>query len=127
MKCVVDTSGWYAFIVEKDSQHRRATDFLQRENHQLLFIEPVFIESSALIQSRQSKLLAVESGNLIRDLGIKQLTDNQLAGSWDLFIRTGAGVSYADCCVAVIARELDYPVFGFDAHFTRVFNVKQVP
>lgn len=127
MKCVVDTSGWYAFIVEKDVRHHQAVDFLQGENHQLLFIEPVFIESSALIQSRQSKLLAVESGNLIRDLGIKQLTDNQLTASWDLFIKTGAKISYVDCCVAAIANELGYPVFGFDAHFTRVFNVKQVP
>lgn len=127
MKCVVDTSGWYAFIVEKDARHQQAADFLQSENHQLLFIEPVFIESTALIQSRQSKLLAVESGNLIRDLGIKQLMDNQLTASWGLFIKTGAKVSYVDCCVAAVARELGCPVFGFDAHFTRIFNVRQVP
>lgn len=127
MKCVVDTSGWYAFIVEKDARHHQAADFLQSENHQLLFIEPVFIESTALIQSRQSKLLAVESGTLIRRLGIRQLTDVQLTNSWNLFIKTGAKVSYVDCCVATVAKELGCPVFGFDAHFTRIFNVRQVP
>lgn len=127
MKCVVDTSGWYAFIVEKDIQHRHATGFLRSENHQLIFIEPVFIESNALIQSRQSKLLAVESGTLTRRLGIRQLTDIQLTNSWDLFIRTGAKVSYVDCCVATVAKELNCPIFGFDTHFTRIFNVEQVP
>ena len=127
MKCVIDTSGWYAFIVEKDIQHQLAADFLRSENHQLIFIEPVFIESTALIQSRQSKPLAVESGALIRSLGIRQLTNDQLADSWSLFIKTGAKVSYVDCCVSVIAKELNYPIFGFDPHFTRIFNVKQVP
>jgi predicted nucleic acid-binding protein len=127
MKCVVDTSGWYAFIVEKDARHRRAADFLRSENHRLIFIEPVFIESTALIQSRQSKPLAVESGALIRDLGIRQLTSDQLADSWNLFVKTGAKVSYVDCCVSAAAKELDYSVFGFDRHFTRIFKVKQVP
>ena len=127
MKCVIDTSGWYAFIVEKDIQHRRAADFLRSESHQLIFIEPVFIESTALIQSRQSKSLAVESGILIRSLGIKQLTTDQLADSWNLFKKTSAKISYVDCCVSVIAKELEYSVFGFDQHFTGIFNVKQVP
>ena len=126
MKVVVDTSGWYAFVVIKDYQHKGAVKFLRSGEHELVVIEPVFIEATALIQNRQGKSLAVESGSKLMKIGVKRMEKSDKEATWDWFKKVGGKVSYVDCLVAMTAKKLGVPVFSFDSDFKKL-GIRVVP
>ena len=125
MKLVLDTSGWYAVTVRSDKNYVKTKRFAE-EGHQLVVLETVFEELVALLHNRHGKEIAVNTGVELRNLGVTGLGKHEEKEAWELFEKSGAKVSYVDCTVAVVAKKLDVPVFGFDGDF-RKLGVEVVP
>lgn len=119
MKVIVDTSGWYAGVVEPDNEYIRAASFFKRD-HEFIIIPTVFAEIVALLQNRQSKQLAIESGRILQQYKWHKLTKEEEKSAWQLFVKSNTEVSYTDCTVITVAKILRLPVFGFDRHFTKL-------
>lgn len=117
MRVVVDTSGWYAGTVAEDTRHEEAKSFLSLP-HELIIPFAVFVETIALLQSRQGKALAVRSGEVMNVYGIYNVSAVEEKKAWELYQKASAGISYVDSVVVTIAKMNDLPVFCFDKHFS---------
>lgn len=125
MKVILDTSGWYAHAIKDDKFHDRTEEFLSEER-QLVVLGTVFEELVAILQNRHGKDMAKNNGAILRKLGLVRLTESEETKAWKLFEESEAKVSYVDCTVAVVAKSLGVPVFGFDSDFGKL-GVEVVP
>lgn len=125
MNVIVDTSGWYAGTVADDMHHEEAKVFLA-SSHELIIPAAVFTETTALLQNRRNKKLAIQSGEAMRTYGILELNEEEHDEVWELYQRTPATISYVDCAVVTLAKKRNLPIFAFDSHFQKL-GVKTVP
>ncbi len=117
MKVIIDTSAWYAFILETDRFHERAEKFI-RSKPNLLIIYPVLEELIALVHHRQGKKITIRVIEKIKSL--TQLfypTLNEEKEIRDVYKKTHEKIDYVDSSVIWLSRKFDLPVFGFDKHF----------
>jgi len=84
----VDTSGWYAAIVNKDSDHKAARDFLHHNTSKLITSDYVMDETVTLLQSRIGHKYAVRFLDMLQSsqqVELIFLTPSYLKTTIDLF------------------------------------------
>lgn len=116
MKVLVDTSGWYAYFVERDEFHKAAVDFFD-QRPTFITSNMIFEEVMALLHHRQGKRVASLAGVSIRDLCtdnfwyIDHSDDEEVM---EFYQNTGRHIDYVDASVAWLAQKLDVSIFTFD-------------
>lgn len=122
MKCVLDTSAWYALISHNDTAHQQSkTVFSQQPK--LIVVFPVFEEIVSLIHNRLGKKTALKSGiELLTSDRIKiiYLSKKDNHEVWNLFQDSPNYLDYVDCSVIWASKKLKLPIFGFDKHFKKM-------
>lgn len=122
MRVIIDTSGWYAFISEKDKYHTQAKTLVSTFSH-LIFPYPVFEELTALSHKRLGKTTTLRHLNRLltaKSVHITYInvTDNQEI--WGAYSSGPAWLDYVDSSVIWLSRKLDLPIFTFDRHFKKL-------
>jgi hypothetical protein len=126
----VDTSGWYAAIVSKDSDHKAAREFLHHNTSKLITSDYVMDETVTLLQSRLGHQYAVRFLDMLQSSQQVQLvflTPNYLKATIDLFRnRADKEWSFTDCSSFILMQEYQIQIaFAFDEHFRQAgFQMK---
>lgn len=118
----VDTGGWYASIVRKDSDHNAAKQFLLNNEMTLITSDYVMDETVTLLQSRVGHNYAVRFLDTLRSsqqIQLIHLTSSHIAETINLFRkRPDKGWSFTDCSSFVLMHEYKIEIaFTFDEHF----------
>ena len=105
-----DTSGWFAAIVRKDHEHKRAKQFLTENKVPLITSDYIVDETVTLLQSRVGHKFAVNFLDTIQTSQIIQtiyLTLPHIANAINLFRnRPDKGWSFTDCTSFVLMRSI---------------------
>jgi predicted nucleic acid-binding protein len=120
MKYVLDTSAWYAYVIDSDVAHNKALEFIH-ENPDLVVVYPVIEELAALIHHRRGKPTVIKSvytpfftsPNIQVEYPTSQI-DQEI---WALYKNNQNKIDYVDTCVFYYSRKLKLPIFTFDSHF----------
>ena len=126
----VDTGGWYAAMVRKDTDHAAAKDFLLRNALPLITSDYVMDETITLLQARVGHEYAVRFLDMLqtsRKTRLIYLTPAQIAASISLFRnRSDKGWSFTDCTSFTLMQEFQIKIaFSFDQHFQQAgFQVR---
>lgn len=118
----VDTSGWYATIVSKDSDHKAAREFLHHNTSLLITSDYVMDETVTLLQSRVGHKYAVHFLDMLQSSQQAQLvflTPSHIKATVDLFCnRADQEWSFTDCSSFILMQEYQIQIaFAFDEHF----------
>ena len=122
MKAILDTSGWYAYILEADEFHKQAVEFVKKKP-KLAMPYPVLEELIALLHHREGKkntIAALEALRNLSDTEVVFIGYEEEKQIWGLYKKAGSKIDYVDASIIWLAKKLDLPVFSFDAHFKKL-------
>ncbi|MDP3093626.1 MAG: PIN domain-containing protein [bacterium] len=128
MEAVLDTSGWYAFVLKRDKFHELAVKFLNSRPY-LVLPYPVLEELIALLHHREGKQLTIKIIDKLRNsqaVKIVHFDEEKEKQIWEHYKNIGRQIDYVDAAVIFLAQKLDLPVFGFDKHFKNL-RLKLIP
>lgn len=128
MRAILDTSGWYAYILEADEFHRKAVEFVKRKP-KLTLPYPVLEELIALLHHREGKkktTAALDALRRLSDIELVFLGNEEEKQIWKLYKKTANKINYVDASIIWLAKRMDLPIFSFDAHFKKL-NLQLVP
>ncbi len=132
MAVFVDTGGWFAYFVRRDSDHTAAVDWMQQNRQPLVTTDYVLDELFTLLKLRESHRVAVAASAALLDRPVTRLerigeTDFRSArGVFDQY--SDKGWSFTDCTSKVIMERLGIThAFAFDRHFEEFGTVIRVP
>ena len=127
----VDTSAWYAYFDNSDTDHPAAARFMNNLSSSLITTNYIIDETLTLIRTRIGHSLAVTIGKQLFAGHFAQLvrvTDKDESAAFELFTQySDKSYSFTDCTSFVIMRNLDITqAFTFDKHF-RQAGFKKLP
>jgi len=130
-KIFIDTSAFFAIMVESDKNHKIALEIFNKVslNYSPCTGEPVLSETFTLLKRKFGIYAAVEFGNIIllsTHLNIFYIEGDLFSRSWEIFTKyKDQDFSFVDCLsFAILKKENISKVFSFDKHFNYMgYNV----
>lgn len=126
----VDTSGWYAFLVQKEETHQQIVSLLLGKA-ELMTSNLVFGELFTLLVARGYEAIAISFGQKLKEgkIGrICRINENDEEKAWEILNRRrGRGLSYVDAAtIALMNRLKCKTMVGLDGGF-REFGFQLLP
>lgn len=127
----VDTSGWYAVLVSKDSRHVAVRSW-GRANEKLFTTDFVIDESLTLLRARGEFEKALDLGREAFDLqnfDVHFIDESDCRRTWEIFrSQPRRGWSFTDCTSKVVIERFHiHQALTFDRHFLEFGNLTLVP
>lgn len=127
MKIFIDSSGFKAWLDERDNFHLNAerivNDLLENKDE---LITSNFIVDECLTMLRvkcgldKAMLLKKYLSNTRQLINITRITVSDEKNAWSWFEKEWSGLSFTDCTCFTLMKRLGIKrVFGFDKHFER--------
>jgi len=132
MPVFVDTGGWFAYFVRRDSDHPAAVQWMKTNRLPLLTTDFVLDELSTLLKLRESYAVAVAVGNTLLHTGVtkvERVSEEDFTSAWIIFEQySDKEWSFTDCTSKVVMERLGIThAFAFDNHFEQFGTVIRVP
>lgn len=132
MPVFVDTGGWFAYFVRRDSDHMAAVDWMRQNRQPLVTTDYVLDELFTLLKLRESHRVAAAAGTALLDQSVTRLErvgEADFRAAWGVFQQySDKRWSFTDCTSKVIMERLSVThAFAFDSHFEEFGTVVRVP
>jgi len=132
MPVFVDTGGWFAYFVRRDSDYPAAVQWMKTNRLPLLTTDFVLDELSTLLKLRESYAVAVAVGNTLLHTGVtkvERVSEEDFTSAWIIFEQySDKEWSFTDCTSKVVMERLGIThAFAFDNHFEQFGTVIRVP
>ena len=129
---LVDTSVWFPWFVESDSDHGRVTAWLEQNPAPLITTDYIIDETLTLFVARKHVQRAMHAGRVLFHqiiATIHYVTPSQIQRTWILFQqRAAAGWSFTDCTSKIVIDDRTIAkAAALDDHFRQFGNVTVVP
>ena len=127
MKIFIDSSGFKAWLDERDDFHlnaERIVNDLLEDKDELITSNFIVDECLTMLRVKcglnKAMLLRKYLSNTKQMINITRISVSDEKNAWGWFEKDWSGLSFTDCtCFAVMKRLGIKKVFGFDKHFER--------
>jgi uncharacterized protein len=128
----VDTSGWYALAVPRDSRHHEVMSWLRIHFDALITTDHIIDETLTLLRARGYPERAISFGIDCFDLRVRRIhhvTEADLRLAWREFrAHPDRDWSFTDCTSKVVMERFHIKqALSFDRHFLEFGNITLVP
>ena len=128
----VDTSAWFAGVVEDDVDHVDAAAWFSRNTQPLFVTDYIVDETLTLLRARGESRKALEIGDLLLnspEIHVHFLTEDEIRATWEIFkVYSDKNWSFTDCSSRLICERLDInQAVSFDKHFRQFGMVTVLP
>ena len=128
----VDTSAWYAMVVESDPHHATVNACLADNTEELITTDYVVDETLTLLRARSRSRKAVELGAAFfsdRIASVYKLTEADLNATWAVFSKfADKDWSFTDCSSKVVMEKLRIgTALSLDKHFAQFSDIIVLP
>lgn len=100
-KVFIDTSAWYSFLNQRDTDHKRILRILQRDDLKLVTTNFIVVETLNLLVSRRQKHIAIQFGKMLREgseISIGYISTKEEIEAWKIFEKyADHDFSFTDC------------------------------
>jgi len=132
MPVFVDTGGWFAYFVRRDSDHVAAAEWMRQNRQPLVTSDYVLDELFTLLKLRESHRIAVAAIAALLDQSVSRVEkvgEADFGAARKVFEQFGDKEwSFTDCTSKVIMERLGIThAFAFDRHFEEFGTVIRVP
>jgi predicted nucleic acid-binding protein len=132
MPVFVDTGGWFAYFVRRDSDHVAAAEWMRQNRQPLVTSDYVLDELFTLLKLRESHRIAVAAIAALLDQSVtrvEKVGEADFGAARKVFEQFGDKEwSFTDCTSKVIMERLGIThAFAFDRHFEEFGTVIRVP
>ena len=129
---LVDTSAWYASVIQLDPNHAAAVAWLKQNRRPLITTDYVIDETLSLMKFRGHPHQAFVFGEGVfrhKRVSVHHLTEHEVQRAWEVFNRfRDKEWSFTDCTSKVLIEKLGLTTaFAFDHHFRQFGAVTVVP
>lgn len=129
---LVDTSAWFASVVEDDVDHADASAWFSRNKERLFVTDYIVDETLTLLKARGESRKAFEIGDLLLnspEIQLHFLTEDEIGATWQIFkMYSDKEWSFTDCSSRLICeRLLIKHAVSFDKHFRQFGLVTVLP
>lgn len=128
----LDSSAWFAGVVEDDTDHPAASQWFEDNNERLFVTDYIIDETLTLLRARGEHRKALEMGNLFfetNDIFVHFLSQQDVRQTWDVFKAfSDKGWSFTDCSSKVVCELFDIThAVSFDKHFRQFGSLSVFP
>lgn len=128
----VDTSGWFAWAVPKDTSHRAAVEWFEVNSELLCTSDYVVDETLTLLRARgeAERALSMAESYFSGEIAtLHYLTEADILEAWRVFVRfSDKEWSFTDCTSKVLMERLGIAqAFAFDEHFRQFGTLTVFP
>ena len=111
MRLFVDTSGWYSFLVARESMHQAIRTLLLEKDHKLITSNAIFSELFTLLVARNHEAVGITFGERLRqgdECTVYRVSEVDEEKAWEILKeRRGRGLSYTDATTIALMARLD--------------------
>jgi len=128
----VDTSAWYALVIDKDPHHPAAIEWIAQNTDPLITTDFIVDETLTLLKVRGAARCALALGETFFGEAISELhylTSEEVLDAWrDFRSHPDKGWSFTDVTSKVMMeRRAIRSAFAFDRHFRQFGEIEVVP
>ncbi|MBD2100587.1 PIN domain-containing protein [Leptolyngbya sp. FACHB-261] len=128
----VDTSAWFASVMQSDANHKAASLWLSQNSQPLLTTDYVVNETLTLLRTRRQTPRALALGEEFFASTLAQiyyLSEADIQQTWQVFSQfSNKEWSFTDCTSKVVMTKLNMTeAFAFDQHFRQFSSISVVP
>jgi uncharacterized protein len=128
----VDTGGWFASIINDDSDHRSASSWFQQNKEPLFTTNYIVDETLTLLQAKGEYKKAIELGKLFFSDSLAfvyNLNEDDVYQSWKVFEHfVDKNWSFTDCTSKFVIEKFQITqAVAFDKHFRQFGSVVVLP
>jgi uncharacterized protein len=132
MPVFVDTGGWFAYFVRRDSDHAAATEWMRQNRQPLVTSDYVLDELFTLLKLRESHRVAAAAITVLLDQSVsrvEKVSEADFSAARNVFEQySDKEWSFTDCTSKVVMERLGVThAFAFDRHFEEFGTVIRVP